>query len=91
MAEWKRDPAQIDALSLEFQGLSQILSQLSQNLGGYSDALGASNVTQAFNAIANNWWVERGKLVTELQSASSALVEVAKSYTEDESAISKSS
>ena len=90
MERWTRDPVQILGLSQEFDSLSKILAGLSQAFDGYSDVIGATNVADAFSDIANNWWVERGKLVTELESACAALVKVAESYTDDDVSIVKS-
>lgn len=87
MAEWRRDPDQIRQLGVAFSGFANAVNDLSTNLSSYSWALGDAGVEQAFNAVAGNWWVERDRLVEELQGAGSSLQQVATSYENDESAI----
>lgn len=87
MAEWRRDPVDIRQLGATFGGFSNAVSSLSTNLTSYSWALGDGGVQAAFNAVANNWWVERDRLVDQLQGAGSALQQVAISYENDERTI----
>jgi hypothetical protein len=81
------DPEVLRGLAFSLSGLANALNQLSSDVNTYSSDLGASQVVSEFSSIANNWWVERGKLVQEFNTASNALVAVAKQYANDESKI----
>lgn len=76
-------------MSKEFQALGDLLNQLSQDVSSYSDALGPASVVRAYGEVANNWWVERGKLIAELSSASQSLLQVAAAYEHDETSLSQ--
>lgn len=89
MTEWRWDPAQIRSLAQEFQRLGDVINQLSQDVTSFSTTIGASSVIAAFDEVANNWWVERDKLVKELSASSDSLTQVAKSYEQNDINLSR--
>jgi len=81
------DPDVLRSLAAVISQLAVALNELSGDVSAYSADLGAGQVINQFSAIANNWWVERDKLVKEFNSAANALIAAAQQYSDDESQI----